>query len=234
MPYSLQQTNDGSKTLFSTAYQETFHSAFGALTETEHVFLQGTGVAARLEQGLATRILEVGFGTGLNFLATAYLAQKFTTPLQVVALEKTLLPGYLLRQLNHGQHFGREQALYQTFLRWREEIFDPILNSPLTWTFSPNLRLDLILGEATQVDIPEPAYQAIYHDAFSPTVNPELWTKTFFHRLYQCLAPQGKLATYSAKGTVRRALQRVGFVVSKQPGPPGKRDMVVATKPAIE
>ena len=45
MDFSLRQTEDGSQTLYSTAYQETFHSKFGALTETEHIFLRGTGVA---------------------------------------------------------------------------------------------------------------------------------------------------------------------------------------------
>jgi len=170
-------------------------------------------------------------------LATAYLAQQRATPLHYVALEKSLLSGHLLRELNYGQLFGRgqkvgrNQTISHTLLQWWEGLPNPLPDSPLSCTFDPNLRLDLIYGDATQVDIPDFAYQAIYHDAFSPAVNPELWTETFFRRLYQCLAPQGKLATYSAKGTVRRAMQAVGFTVSKHPGPPGKRDMVVATKP---
>ena len=92
------------------------------------------------------------------------------------------------------------------------------------------IKLTLILGEATGANIPPHSYHAIYHDAFSPAANPELWTPHFFVRLYAALKPGGKLATYSAKGAVRRALQTVGFRVQKLPGPPGKREMIVATR----
>ncbi len=74
-------------------------------------------------------------------------------------------------------------------------------------------------------------FDAIYLDAFSPDNNPECWTTEFFLTLFQSLKPFGKLSTYCAKGVVRRSLEAAGFEVTKLPGPPGKREIVVATRP---
>ena len=78
--------------------------------------------------------------------------------------------------------------------------------------------------------LPDVRHDAVYLDAFSPDVNPELWTSAFLARLYTVTKPGGRLATYSAKGQVRRDLEAVGFAVEKRPGPPGKREMLVAVK----
>jgi tRNA U34 5-methylaminomethyl-2-thiouridine-forming methyltransferase MnmC len=74
------------------------------------------------------------------------------------------------------------------------------------------------------------AFDLIYFDAFGPRVQPELWTESIFKNMYRALKPNGVLVTYSAKGSVRRAMQSVGFLVEKLPGPPGKREMLRATK----
>ena len=70
----MQDTADGSRTLYSERYAQTFHSDKGAVTESRHVFLEASGVTERVQQGEATTVLEVGFGTGLNFFLTADLA----------------------------------------------------------------------------------------------------------------------------------------------------------------
>jgi tRNA U34 5-methylaminomethyl-2-thiouridine-forming methyltransferase MnmC len=116
------------------------------------------------------------------------------------------------------------------FRQWRRDLSDVVGEGRYKWFFEQTLCLELIIGEATTVDIPELSYQAIYQDAFSPEANPELWTESFFARLYPLLEVGGRLATYSVKGTVRRKLQAVGFTVQKQPGPPGKRKILVAIK----
>ena len=61
-------------------------------------------------------------------------------------------------------------------------------------------------------------------------MQPELWTEEVFQKMYDSLKQQGVLVTYSAKGSVRRAMQAVGFSVSRLPGPPGKREMLRAIK----
>ena len=230
MTYQIRRTVDGSDTLFSTAYGQVYHSIFGALTETNYVFIQGAGVEERLARGQPTRILEVGFGTGLNFFVTAHLAQMTQTPLHYVALEKTLLPHELLSQLNHGQLLDEGNALRETFLTWRIGLPNPLPTKALRWAYASDSSLDLILGDATTIDIPLLSYHAVYHDAFSPEANPELWTADYFARLYAVMAKQGILATYSVKGAVRRALQAAGFRVKKRPGPPGKREVLTAVR----
>src|SRR5690606_30954410 len=73
-------------------------------------------------------------------------------------------------------------------------------------------------------------YNIIYFDAFGARVQPELWTETIFKKMYDALKENGILVTYAAKGSVRRAMQAVGFMVEKLPGPPGKREMLRASK----
>ena len=73
-------------------------------------------------------------------------------------------------------------------------------------------------------------YDLIYFDAFGARVQPELWTEIIFDKMYNALTENGILVTYSAKGSVRRAMQAVGFVVERLPGPPGKREMLRALK----
>ena len=75
------------------------------------------------------------------------------------------------------------------------------------------------------------AYNLIYFDAFGARVQPELWTVTVFETMFNALKFGGVLVTYAAKGSVRRAMQEVGFVIERLPGPPGKREMLRATKP---
>jgi len=73
-------------------------------------------------------------------------------------------------------------------------------------------------------------HDLIYFDAFGPRVQPELWTEAIFKKMYDALKKGGVLVTYSAKGSVRRAMISVGFTVEKIPGPPGKREMLRAVK----
>ena len=228
--YTLTPTGDGFDTLYTPRYGQTYHSTHGALTEARHVFLEGTGVDERLIQGLPTHVLEVGFGTGLNFLLTAHKAASTHTPIHYVALEKEMLPAAVLARLNHGPRLDA-LPLQETFLTWRRTL--PAAPSPGLYThpFSDTLSLTLLIGDATVAPLPDHTYHAVYLDAFSPDANPELWTSAFLNRLFGVMAPGGVLATYSAKGAVRRSLEALGFHVTKKPGPPGKREMLVAVRP---
>ena len=76
----------------------------------------------------------------------------------------------------------------------------------------------------------EDKFDVIYFDAFGATNQPELWTVEIFNKMFVALKSNGILTTYSAKGSVRRAMQEVGFTVERLPGPIGKREMLRATK----
>lgn len=219
-------TDDGFATLYSTRYGQTYHSRHGAGTEARHVFLDASGAADRLAAGRPTRVLEVGFGTGLNFLVTAHAALDAGAPLTFVSLERDVLPAATLDALGHGAHF--DGSLSADLIAWRRRL--PHAVPAGRYSFDAGaVTLVLLVGDALGAALPE-GCDAVYLDAFSPDANPELWTVPFLRRLHAALRPAGRLTTYSAKGSVRRALAAAGFEVAKRPGPPGKREMTAATR----
>jgi tRNA U34 5-methylaminomethyl-2-thiouridine-forming methyltransferase MnmC len=229
---NIETTRDGSKTLRSERYAQTFHSDKGALTESKHVFLESSEVAPTLRMGKTQNVLEIGFGTGLNFFLSADVALNHQASLSYVALEQTLLPAILIQQLGYEEHLENKEVL-ESYLKFRESLPDDVANGQYSFEYKM-VRLELLIGEATTQMFDANSFDAIYQDAFSPDANPELWSETFFAHLYHSLKPNGKLTSYSVKGDVRRALQSVGFKVEKRPGPPGgKREMLVATKAVV-
>jgi len=221
-------TEDGSRTLLSPRYQETYHSLHGAATEARHVFLEGSGVARRLAEGRPTTVLEVGFGAGLNALLTLAEADRWGTPLRFVTLENDLLPVAVLRELDYRSLVPRPD-LADALHAWLEGLPAGVRAHATSVAGST---IELLLVEARHAALPSSAH-AVYHDAFSPDVNPELWDATFLERLHGALEPGGRLVSYTVKGSVRRTLAALGFEVAKEPGPPGgKREMLVARKRA--
>jgi tRNA U34 5-methylaminomethyl-2-thiouridine-forming methyltransferase MnmC len=225
----LVTTRDGSKTLYSEGYGQTFHSDRGALSEARHVFLEGSGVAARLASRTPTRVLEVGFGSGLNFLLSADLALSSGAALYYCALDKSLVDADLLTRLGYRDLLAHG-ALFDALVQGLGDL-NAVTGRRLL-AVQPGVRLELLLGEATLQALPGAAFDAVYQDAFSPDANPELWSEDFLRRLYQSLKEGGRLSTYSVKGEVRRRLEGLGFSVERRPGPiGGKREMLVAAKP---
>lgn len=225
----LHKTEDGSNTLYSDRYQQTYHSRHGAATESLHVFLSSAGVTSRLHTLTPTRVLEMGFGTGLNFFLTADQALKTQTELAYWSIEQNLLAPDLIARLEF-EHLLDHQDLIKAFISWRANLAMNPADGLYTFQFNDNLRLHLIIGNAIDCPLPNLAFDAVYLDAFSPDKNPELWTISFLSRLACVTAPNARLTTYSARGLVRRNLDTAGFDVQKMPGPPGKREMIVATR----
>jgi tRNA U34 5-methylaminomethyl-2-thiouridine-forming methyltransferase MnmC len=224
-----RETADGSLTLYSARYGEAMHSAFGAVSEARWVFLQGSGVAARLSKRQATRVLEVGFGTGLNFFLTADEARRKRARLDYTALEHTLVDADTVRTLGYDRHLSTD--VLEDYLSAREALPPQPETGRYALEIVPGVTLTLVLGDARGAAW-EGHFHAVYHDAFSPEANPELWDVAFLSRLAEALEPAGKLASYCVKGEVRRRLQALGLETAKRPGPPGgKREVLVATRP---
>lgn len=224
------KTADGSQTLFSERYAQTFHSDKGALSESRHIFLKASGVRKRLHKGLYTSVLEIGFGTGLNFFLSADKALSSGAKLDYSALEQTLLPADLVQSLGYEDYLEHAEIIV-AYLVFRDTL--PQQVSLGTYPFKyEGVTLELRVGEGAEQSFQEARFDAVYQDAFSPDANPELWTEAFFGKLYKALKRDGVLTTYSVKGDVRRRLQALGFEVQKRPGPPGgKREMLRARKP---
>lgn len=246
-----ERTADGSLTLRDGRIDQTYGSGHGALAEARHVFLGTGGVAERLSAGQATRVLEVGLGTGLNLLTTADAAVAGGASLQYRALETRPPPAHLLRELDYGRHL-RHPELAEAWIRLREDMdgdlirpYGPAGRAGASFPSAPHARrwtpppgalargvtLEVALGDAsTAPTLEEPGWaDAIYHDAFSPDAAPALWSEAFLTRLASALAPGGVLVSYSVKGEVRRRLAAAGLRVEKVPGPPGgKRETLRA------
>lgn len=223
MKRSIVETADGSRTIQIEDWGEQYHSLHGAIQEAYHVFLKN-GLYAVEPSEIA--ILEIGFGTGLNALITFLEAQKRELSIHYTGVEAYPVSKEERQQLNYVEQLG-EPKLQAVFQQMHELAWDQ------THELSPDFsltkrRLDFRDFKAS------PSYNLIYYDAFGPRVQPELWTADLFERMYEALLPEGILVTYSAKGSVRRAMKEAGFQVEKLPGPPGKREMLRAFKPSSE
>lgn len=216
-------TEDGSHSIAIPALNVTYHSIHGAIQESKHVFIEAglKYVLDRLESE-PVWVLEVGFGTGLNALLTTIEVEKSETSVYYVALEPFPITVEEFCLLNYCEHLNRKD-LQEDFRRVHECEWNKGI------AFTENVLLQKS-GYALQAFEHSAGFDLIYYDAFAPAAQPELWTKEIFQKLFCLLKPNGVLVTYCSKGDVRRAMIAAGFVVKKLPGPPGKREMLRATK----
>ncbi|MEM7378210.1 MAG: tRNA (5-methylaminomethyl-2-thiouridine)(34)-methyltransferase MnmD [Pseudomonadota bacterium] len=224
---SLLTTEDGSRTL-SRAGAETFHSVHGAVTESRHVFLAASALAHRLRTTPVVRVLEIGFGSGLNFLLAADLAVQSGTQLHYTALENALPSRDHVLALEHDRWLDHRGLA--------RRLSDDVLQRQRGERHTRHLRLghvvlDLHVRDAATADLGRRWHDVVFHDAFSPTACPTLWTDAFLYRCVHGLRDGGCLVTYCARGAVRRGLTAAGAQVDRLPGPPGKREMLRANAP---
>ncbi len=206
-------TADGSWTFYLSELDEPYHSVHGALSESRHVFIQH-GLKA-LEGSVGIRILEVGLGTGLNAWLSLHCSER--PPVEYTGFEPFPIDLEAIENWNrHNGFLEIEQFHKAGWNDWNQ------------WT--PDFRFRKIQASAEGAAHFAP-FDLVYHDAFAPEAQPELWTVDFFSVVFSAMATNAILVTYSAKGSVRRALQSAGFEVERLPGPPGKREMLRARKP---
>ena len=227
-------TGDGSKTLFSERYQQTYHSTHGALTESRTVFLEGSRLASYLhsnkEQRQPVRILEIGFGLGLNFLLSADLALQLQASLDYIAMENDPVNAELVEQLNYHAHLHNPELAGALWQHLKQPAKKAAQTNDNTETLAADISLQVDASLAFQQLNKFQPFNVIYLDAFSPDSNPECWRPEILAALYNLTAVNGTLVTYSSKGAVRRGLQHAGFKIEKLPGPPGKREFLRATR----
>lgn len=224
-------TADGSSTIHLPEWDEQYHSKHGAIQEAYHVFIKtGLHHLCQIEDDAQSKnslnkasILEIGFGTGLNAFITLLEAEKLNLNIDYVGIEGYPVNSNEIKQLNYTSALKAESksALFNALhdVSWEEK-------HTVTNYFSLTKK-NLFFNEIKD----ENKFNLIYFDAFGARVQPELWTESIFKIMYSALQTRGVLVTYAAKGSVRRAMQTVGFIVERLPGPPGKREMLRATKP---
>ncbi|SMC53540.1 tRNA (5-methylaminomethyl-2-thiouridine)(34)-methyltransferase MnmD [Pedobacter nyackensis] len=215
-------TADGSNTLYNESIGEHYHSKHGALQESRHVFIDaGLKHAINTFPNQEISILEVGFGTGLNFLMSIAYCQEhqiklnYTSleayPLQLEELESTGYNNYVPEEIWTGMVNNYGKALQQTV------------------NILPEQQLRIVHTQLHRYET-EQRFDVIYYDAFSVQHQPEMWTDEIIAHVCQFLKPGGIFVTYAITGKLKRALKSVGFSIEKLPGAPGKREMLRGTK----
>ena len=214
-------TDDGSNSLFNANLNEYFHSTYGAITESKHIFIEA-GLKSKLFLGNPIKILEIGFGTGLNALMTLNEI-KSDVVVHYTGIELYTVDIDLVEGLNYCDS-QELKPLKSTFLAMHHANWE--VETQISQNFSLLKRnIDLRVFNPTAK-----TFDLIYFDAFSPNVQPELWTEEIFGKLYKSLNINGILVTYCSKGIVKRVLRSVGFEVKRLPGPPGKRHILKGEK----
>jgi tRNA U34 5-methylaminomethyl-2-thiouridine-forming methyltransferase MnmC len=211
-------TEDGSHSIYVQAFDEHYHSVHGALTESQHVFIEAGFKQLKKSQ---IRILEMGFGTGLNAFLTFIEANKSDIAIHYTGIEKYPLERIITDSLNYESIIDPDWKGILNLIhdsQWQKEVL-----------IKPGFILKKIqcdMHEMAEVD----EFDLVYFDAFAPEKQPELWTEDLFNHIFQSMRSNSILTTYSSKGTVRCNLEAAGFRVEKIPGPPGKREMTRAYK----
>ena len=210
------KTQDGSHTLFSERADEHYHSLFGAVQESEHIFIRA-GLEGYRKPEEELRVLEIGFGTGLNALLTRMWAEKKRQKVRYLGVEAFPLEEDTVAKLNYAGLLGFSEDIFLKFHRATKQL-----------EVAPFFTIRL-LHKRFQDFFPEnQTFDVVFFDAFSPESQPEMWTEEGFAKLFHALSDGGVLVTYSCKGTVKRALKAAGFRIEKLPGPPGKREFLRA------
>ncbi|MFI5155401.1 MAG: tRNA (5-methylaminomethyl-2-thiouridine)(34)-methyltransferase MnmD [Chitinophagales bacterium] len=216
------KTEDGSDSIRIKDQKITYHSIYGAITESMHIFIQA-GLIPFFENGSGPiRIFEMGFGTGLNALLTMIAAEAHSREIIYHAIDTFPLQPMILSKLNYPEQLNSTGIVVKF-----QKINDSVWNKETTIT--PYFRLLKWEGDLLEFTTKE-KYHLVYFDPFAPEVQPDLWSLETFVKISRWLEVGGILLTYSSKGEIRRALERAGFAVEKLKGPPGKREITRATK----
>lgn len=214
----LIETPDGSRTAFNARFGEAYGSRHGAAAQAWHVFVEGTDTHLHP----APRVLEIGFGVGVNFRATLTDTAHRGVGLEYVAYEFDPAPVDVLRAVAEGNEGAEHPAWLALLEGWGSES--------IVHVQAEHVRLTVHFMDVLTAELPQAWASALYLDGFSPDRNPEVWTPEFAERLAAALAPSGVLSTYSAAGRVRRALAGAGLSVEKRAGPKGKREHLRAVR----
>jgi tRNA U34 5-methylaminomethyl-2-thiouridine-forming methyltransferase MnmC len=217
-------TEDGSHSIFVKDLNEVYHSRFGAVNESRHVFIEAGLMplsTSKTQNGL--NILEIGFGTGLNAFLTLQQSLNMKLKVNYVTLEPYPIEKEIWQQLNYPEiikmPLGNKMFRELHNCEWGRFV-----------EINPRFRIEKHLSGIAEVELKDNYFDLIYFDAFAPEIAPELWTLSVFEKIFSAMKRGGLFVTYSAKGAVRRALGSAGFEVERIPGPKGKREMLRAVK----
>ncbi len=224
-------SKDGSSTLFSSTANQYYHNLGGAITESEHVYFKMSGAYNSIKNHVPIKIFEVGFGTGLNFLLALhyYLLSSSKESLDFYSVEAFPLSKKTVNTLNYAQALSN--SALAPCLSFIFSDLKPGLNIIQPFTYLP-VKLHLYIGLFEEFEQGAINTDYIFHDPFSLSANPELWTPNTFIKLRELSSDNAVLATYCSASKARGAMAIAGWKVARVPGTVGKREMTIASKDA--
>ncbi len=217
---SLVSTSDGSLTLYNAEVGEHYHSRHGALQESRHVFIN-SGLKYFLDSGHSNaKILEIGFGTGLNFLLSADHMTVSGYQLYYTGIEAFPISIDLIRSTGYGKYvslavwnsFTQQYELCLNNRQWLSDLCSLEISACKLMDFNSTRQFDVI-----------------YFDAFAAVHQPGMWTAESIAHACSFLKPGGVFVPYAITGHLKRIMRSLGFTIEKAPGAPGKREMLRAT-----
>ena len=217
MEREIIQTEDGSSSIFVKDLGETYHSVHGAVQEALHVYIEN-GMKRCEKKSLS--ILEMGFGTGLNFVLSYQTALALNISMNYVGVEAYPITEQEWMLLNYD-NVTKDLPYKLHDIHSLEWDINHSLSDFVSLTKRHSKFENLVVNEM---------FDVIYYDAFGYNYQPELWTLELFQKMYNALFTEGILVTYACKGIIKQNLRAAGFKVKRVPGPPGKREMIVAYK----
>jgi tRNA U34 5-methylaminomethyl-2-thiouridine-forming methyltransferase MnmC len=215
-------TADGSNTIFNPQVSENYHSRHGALQESRHVFLKA-GLEYFIGESKVEEVsvLEVGLGTGLNFLLTADYCTQNGIQLDYTGIEAYPLSHEMISNTGYEQYV--QPAIWETFMaNYGASMQKPVQLNPYCQLQTAHCQL--LDFESDQ------KFDVIYFDAFAAAHQPEMWNEEAIGHTIQFLKPGGLFVTYAITGNLKRMLKAMGLQVQKAPGAPGKREMLRAVR----
>ncbi|WP_353139821.1 tRNA (5-methylaminomethyl-2-thiouridine)(34)-methyltransferase MnmD [Pseudopedobacter sp.] len=215
-------TADNSRTIYNPIVDENYHSMHGAVEESNHVFLN-SGLRYFLADNESKRVsvLEVGFGTGLNFLLTADFCTGTAINLNYVGIEAFPLEFDFIEHTNYHELVSQNtwQGYKDTYSQALERFIplNNFCNYHIAYTELMNFSSDEL-------------FDVIYFDAFASKKQPEMWSAEAITHTVSFLKPGGVFVTYAITGDLKRIMKSLGMKVEKAPGSAGKREMLRAIK----
>ncbi|WP_158962866.1 tRNA (5-methylaminomethyl-2-thiouridine)(34)-methyltransferase MnmD [Myroides fluvii] len=215
-------TSDGSHSLEVEEWGETYHSIHGAIQESNHVYIE-QGLMKFMDQE-EIKILEFGLGTGLN----AFLTMATTVPKQKKVVYYSIEAFPLLHEEYELLTFPSLLPEFQE----GEDLFKALHRVPWNREVSlhPQVNVHKLNATFETVKIQKCDFDVVYFDVFGYQFQPHLWSEAIFKTAYDSLRPGGVLVTYACRNPIKRNMKTAGFTIEIVPGPPGKREMLLAYK----
>jgi len=226
------ETEDGSKTIHIEDLNETYHSIHGAVQEAFHVFINN-GLYFFNNHKKQIKILEIGLGTGLNSFITLLESEKKQLKINYVGVEKYPISAHEFENVNYFEDVFKFYPEFETrreeFYNFYQKMFAAEWENEVE--ISSHFTLKKIEKDFFELkNSTDNEFDLVYFDAFGSQVQPDLWEEELLTIVANLTKNSSIVTTYAAKGSFKRGMKVNGFKIEKRPGPPGKREMMVAFK----